>query len=82
MRRDDQAAMIRLIALPERVTLADTAGLGGRGGYIHGSDVCLERFERSRVKDFRSLRRRLGSDERRAITEQVRKRLASEAGVE
>lgn len=82
MRRDDQAAMIRLVALPASVILADKSGQGGRGGYIHRSEACLKRFERSRIKEFRSLRRRLGSDERRDITEQVRKRLASQAGVE
>jgi hypothetical protein len=82
MRRDDQAAMIRLIALPAAVMLANRHTQGGRGGYVHRSAGCLERFERSRIKEFRSLRRRLGGDERRAITEQVRRRLASEAGVE
>jgi predicted RNA-binding protein YlxR (DUF448 family) len=82
MGRDAQAVMIRLIALPGEVTVADGSGQGGRGGYIHRSNACLERFERSRIKEFRSLRRRLGGDERRAITEQVRKRLASEGRVE
>jgi predicted RNA-binding protein YlxR (DUF448 family) len=82
MCRDDQAVMVRLIALPGRVALAEDSRQGGRGGYIHPSNACLERFERSRVKEFRSFRRRLGGDERRAIREQVHKRLASEGQVE
>jgi predicted RNA-binding protein YlxR (DUF448 family) len=82
MRRDNQASMIRLAVSTDGVTIVDNSGPSGRSGYIHPSDACLERFQRSRIKEFRSLRRRLGSEDRRAITEQIRKRLASEAGVE
>jgi predicted RNA-binding protein YlxR (DUF448 family) len=80
--RDSQLAMVRLIALPGGVALWSRDSEGGRGGYLHPSASCLEGFERSRVKEFRSLKRRLGSDERRAITELVRKRLVSQAGVD
>ena len=82
MRRDYQTKMIRLVVLEAGVVLADCRASSGRGGYVHPDTVCLERFERSRIKEFRSLRRRLGSDERRVITELVRRRLASEPGVE
>jgi hypothetical protein len=64
------------------VALWSRKSAGGRGGYLHARTACLEGFERSRVKEFRSLKRRLGSDERRAITELIRKRLASQAGVD
>jgi predicted RNA-binding protein YlxR (DUF448 family) len=82
MRRDDQAAMVRLVVSPEGVTIANNSGQSGRSGYIHSSETCLERFKRSRIKEFRSLQCRLGSDDRRAITERISKRLASESGVE
>ena len=74
--------MVRLIALSRGVVPWSRNSEGGRGGYLHSRAVCLEGFERSRIKEFRSLKRHLGSDERRAITELVRKRLASQAGVD
>jgi hypothetical protein len=74
--------MVRLIALPTRVALWSRHSAGGRSGYLHPRVACLEGFKHSRVKEFRSLKRRLGSDERRAITELVWKRLASQAGVD
>jgi predicted RNA-binding protein YlxR (DUF448 family) len=82
MERDYQASMFRLIALADRTTLRGPCGQGGRGGYLHPLPACLQRFERSRVKEFRSLKRRVGSDERRAITELIRNRLVSQDGVE
>jgi predicted RNA-binding protein YlxR (DUF448 family) len=84
--RDAQAAMIRLVTRPEGVVLAQldnvNSAAGGRSGYLHKNASCLESFERSRVKEFRSLKRGIGPDERRAITKLIRKRLASGAGVE
>jgi len=78
--------MIRLIARADGVALAQPDGgnsaAGGRGGYLHRKAACLEGFERSRTKEFRSLKRAIGLDERRAITELIRERLASGAGVE
>jgi predicted RNA-binding protein YlxR (DUF448 family) len=82
MERDQQTSMFRLIGLPDRVTVRRHRSQGGRGGYLHPQLECLQRFERSRVKEFRSLKRRIGSDERRAITELIRNRLASQDGVE
>jgi predicted RNA-binding protein YlxR (DUF448 family) len=73
--------MIRLVALPGHVALWSRDSREGRGGYLHPSAACLESFERSRIKEFHSLKRRLGSAEKRVITELIRKRLASQAGV-
>jgi predicted RNA-binding protein YlxR (DUF448 family) len=78
--RDSQSVMVRLIALPGRVALWSRNSEGGRGGYLHPRAACLEGFERSRVKEFRSLKRCLGRSERHAITELIRERLASQAG--
>jgi len=82
MKRDHQSVMVRLVALPDRVMLSSKNCQNGRGGYLHPRTTCLEAFERRRVKEFRSLKRRIGSDERRVITELIRERLASRAGVE
>ena len=82
MRRDEQDAMIRLAAVDGRVQPDNAARRPGRGGYLHRSVECLLRFERSRVKEFRSLRRKLGLDERREITKLIRSRLATAAQLE
>jgi predicted RNA-binding protein YlxR (DUF448 family) len=82
MRRELQAAMIRMAVVGEKVRLDDTHRSAGRGGYLHRSAECLAKFERSRVKEFRSLRRKIGAGERNEITESVRSRLARSAELE
>lgn len=82
MRRDDQNAMVRIAAVAECVRPDSLVRSPGRGGYLHRSAECLVRFERSKVKEFRSLRRRLGLDERREIAELIRSRLAATAQLE
>jgi|HubBroStandDraft_2_1064218.scaffolds.fasta_scaffold906288_2 predicted RNA-binding protein YlxR (DUF448 family) len=82
MRRDDQNAMVRIAAVAGRVRPDNIVRSPGRGGYLHRSAECLVRFERSKVKEFRSLRRRLGLDERREIAELIRSRLAATAQLE
>jgi predicted RNA-binding protein YlxR (DUF448 family) len=82
MRRDDQNAMVRIAAVVGRVRPDNIVRSPGRGGYLHRSAECLVRFERSKVKEFRSLRRRLGLDERREIAELIRSRLAATAQLE
>jgi len=82
VQRDLQAAMVRLAAVGARVELDDTAPRPGRGGYLHRKAECLLRFERSKVREFRSLRRKLGAGERRDITEVIRSRLATSAQLE
>jgi len=82
MRRDDQDAMVRVTAVAGRVQPDDDSRRPGRGGYLHRRAECLARFERSRIKEFRSLRRRIGLDERRDLTERIRSRLAATAHLE
>jgi predicted RNA-binding protein YlxR (DUF448 family) len=82
MRRDAQDAMVRITSVAGRVQLDDEARRPGRGGYLHRSAECLARFERSRIKEFRSLRRKIGLDERRDLTERIRSRLATTAQLE
>ena len=77
MRRDDQDAMMRITSVGGRVQADDDARRPGRGGYLHRSAECLARFERSRIKEFRSLRRKIGLNERRDLTERIRSRLAT-----
>jgi len=82
MRRDDQDAMVRITSAGGRVQADDEVRRPGRGGYLHRSAECLARFERSRIKEFRSLRRKIGLDERRDLTERIRSRLATTAQLE
>ena len=74
--------MVRIAAVGGRVRPDEAMRVPGRGGYLHRSAECLMRFERSRVREFRSLRRKLGLDERREITELIRSRLAATAHLE
>ena len=74
--------MVRLAAVDARVRPDEVARTPGRGGYLHRSAECLTRFERSRVREFRSLRRKLDAGDRREITELVRLRLATLAQLE
>jgi len=82
MRRDAQAAMIRVAAGAGRVRPDDASRRPGRGGYFHRSTECLVRFERSKVREFRSLRLKIGPGERRELTELIRSRLATTAQLE
>jgi predicted RNA-binding protein YlxR (DUF448 family) len=82
MRRDLQLAMVRIAVVGTGIQPDDAVRRPGRGGYLHRSAECLVRFERSRVREFRSLRRSIGVDERRGITELIRSRLASSAQLE
>lgn len=82
MRRDDQDAMVRITSVAGRVQPDDHERRPGRGGYLHRGAECLARFERSRIKEFRSLRRKIGLDERRDLTQQIRSRLAATAELE
>ena len=82
MKRDAQAAMVRIAAADGRVQPDGAGRRPGRGGYLHRSPACLTRFERSRVQKFRSLQRSLSAGERRDITESIRSRLATSADLE
>jgi predicted RNA-binding protein YlxR (DUF448 family) len=80
--RDLKSAFVRIAAMEGDVVVDAQARLGGRGGYIHAKARCLERFEQSKVREFRSLGRKIGLDARRQITELIRGRLDSRGEVE
>jgi predicted RNA-binding protein YlxR (DUF448 family) len=75
MKKDLKAALVR-IAAAEGTVLADEGGnLAGRGGYLHPREECLERFVRSKVREFRSLGRGIDRAGRERIVESIRARL-------
>jgi predicted RNA-binding protein YlxR (DUF448 family) len=80
--RDLKSSFVRIATMEADVVVDAQARLGGRGGYIHVTARCLERFERSKVREFRSLGRKISLDARRQITELIRGRLDSRGEVE
>ncbi len=82
MRRDAQERLVRLAAARGgAVTIDLKAQVAGRGGYLHPRSECLERFINAKIKEFRSLKRRLDRGERLGIVEAIRTRLASGAAL-
>jgi predicted RNA-binding protein YlxR (DUF448 family) len=73
--RDLKSAFVRIAAMEADVVVDAQARLDGRGAYLHARPGCLERFERSKVREFRSLGRKISLDARRQITELIRARL-------
>ena len=80
--RDFKFAFVRIAALEAGLVVDAQARMSGRGGYIHKRAACLVRFELSKVREFRSLRRKISLDARRQITELIRGRLDSRGEVE
>ena len=78
MTRDAQAAMVRLAAVDGVVRADEDRRLGGRGGYLHARRECLDRFARSRTREYRSLRVVLDRGARDLITRMLQGRLDSE----
>jgi predicted RNA-binding protein YlxR (DUF448 family) len=71
MTADDRSAMVRIAELDGAMVLDTVGRIPGRGGYLHRAPECLAKFARSKVREFRSLKRRLAPDERRRIAEVV-----------
>jgi predicted RNA-binding protein YlxR (DUF448 family) len=69
--RDERQALVRIAAVGDRVEVDPARRLPGRGGYLHPHGVCLERFIGSRVKEFRSLKRKINRDERLRLTSSI-----------
>jgi predicted RNA-binding protein YlxR (DUF448 family) len=82
MHRDLKTAMVRIVDSDGTVVTDLRGALPGRGGYLHASEECLERFARSRVKEFRSLHRAVDRAARERIAESIRTRLDRNRGVE
>jgi|HubBroStandDraft_6_1064221.scaffolds.fasta_scaffold303104_2 predicted RNA-binding protein YlxR (DUF448 family) len=82
MKRESKVLMTRMTMADGVVILDAISQRPGRGGYLHEQADCLERFVRSRVKEFRSLRRAVPLAERRRIADLIRTRLDSKSTVE
>lgn len=82
MKQDRKEAMVR-IAVVEGSPRPDFEGTkSGRGGYLHQRDECLERFVKSKAREFKSLRMKIDRDRRRAIVEAIKERLDRKPALE
>ena len=82
MKRDAKAAMIRIAVVNGQVEVDFEARQPGRGGYLHPTVGCVERFVVSKVKEFRALRRKIESPERDKIAAAIKLRLDRNLKVE
>jgi predicted RNA-binding protein YlxR (DUF448 family) len=82
MKQDRKEAMVR-IAMVEGNPRPDFQGTAaGRGGYLHQKDECLERFIKSKAREFKSLRMKIDRDRRRTIVEAIKQRLDRKPALE
>ncbi len=75
MKRELKTAMLRIAVLNGKVEADFEARHAGRGAYLHQTNECALRFVNSKVKEFRSLRRKIERSERIAIAEAIKHRL-------
>jgi len=82
MKQDAKAAMVRIAVVNGNVEVDFEARQEGRGGYLHPTLECVERFVVSKVKVFRSLRRKIERPERDKIAAAIKLRLDRNLKVE
>jgi predicted RNA-binding protein YlxR (DUF448 family) len=82
MKRDAKSAMARIALVNRRVSVDLQAQHQGRGGYLHRSSSCIERFVNSKVKEFKALKSRIDRAARLDIAAALKLRLDREAKVE
>ena len=82
MKRDAKAAMIRIAVVNGNVEVDFDARRTGRGGYLHPTVECVERFVVSKVKVFRSLRRKIERPERDKLAAAIKHSLDRNLKVE
>jgi predicted RNA-binding protein YlxR (DUF448 family) len=74
--------MLRITARDDAVILDVLGNTPGRGAYLHSGLDCLEKFVASKVKEFRSLGRKIDRLERLRVVEEIKRWLASRRSVE
>jgi predicted RNA-binding protein YlxR (DUF448 family) len=75
MKKDSKAAMLRIAVVNEKIEVDFEGHRPGRGGYLHPTLECADRFVNSKVKEFRALRRKIDRTERVVIAETIKRRL-------
>ena len=72
MKRDAKAAMLRIAVVNGHVEVDFEARREGRGGYLHPTLECVERFVGLKIKEFRALRRKIDRPERLEIASAIK----------
>ena len=75
MKKDSKSAMLRIAVVNEKLEVDFEARRAGRGGYLHPTLECADKFVASKVKEFRALRRKIDRTERLNITAAIKERL-------
>jgi len=70
-RVDEKRAMTRIVFSDGALKIDREQAAAGRGGYLHNEPSCLQRFRKSKVGEFRSLRRRVAAAERARLAELI-----------
>ena len=82
MKRDAKASMVRIAIVNDHVEVDFEAKRAGRGGYLHPTLECVERFVGLKIKEFRALRRKIERSERDKIAAAIKLRLDRNSKVE
>jgi predicted RNA-binding protein YlxR (DUF448 family) len=82
MKRDAKASMVRIAVVNDHVEVDFEARKAGRGGYLHPTLECVERFVGLKIKEFRALRRKIDRPERLEIAAAIKLRLDRNSKVE
>jgi predicted RNA-binding protein YlxR (DUF448 family) len=82
MKRDAKASMVRIAVVNDHVEVDFEARRAGRGGYLHPTLECVERFVGLKIKEFRALRRKIDRPERLEIAAAMKLRLDRNSKVE
>jgi len=82
LKPDRKNAMVRIVAAAGGVQPDFEGRKPGRGGYLHPQHECLERFIRSKVREFRSLRVKIDRERRTFVVETIRKHLDRKPALE
>jgi len=82
MKRDAKASMVRIAIVNDHVEVDFEAKRAGRGGYLHPTLECVERFVGLKIKEFRALRRKIERSERDQIAAVIKLRLDRNLKVE
>jgi uncharacterized protein len=81
MRRDSKRRLLRIATREDSLTLDEEGRMPGRGAYLHYCNRCITDFVKNRARELRSLRRKVGLDERRKLAELIHARLDSSAAL-
>lgn len=82
MRQDRKDEMVRIVSSVEGLKPDFQGNEPGRGGYLHSSDECLERFVKSRAREFKSLKMKIDRPARSSIVRAIKERLDRKPALE